>query len=122
MTDYLAEIAARTVECPHLRGIQLTCFCKGSGRVLDPRFAGLRDVHTKSACMCMSPCPGYTINRDLEELLACAPVDRAVSLYNMPAGGWACNVFGLHAEADTPLEAAAKAVYEWLEAEKKVTA
>ena len=84
MTDHLAEIAAMTVECPHRRGIQLTCFCRGSGRVLDPRFDGLRKMHSefvhriqtsieasKRVSCPEGGCPGYTINADLGVFLKC---------------------------------------------------
>ncbi len=151
MTDYLAEIAARTVECSNLdcKGTgyitkyggydgtvpteTLCAVCMNTGRVLDPRFEGLRKPcpasvhpnlnkvhdHTKQA-----DCQGYTVNRDLAMLLVC--LDTSVSIAHNQGRGWTVDVFAkgpYHGtgRADTPLKAVAKAVYEWLEADKKVT-
>ncbi|KKN86873.1 hypothetical protein LCGC14_0264350 [marine sediment metagenome] len=146
MTDYLANLAARTVECPDAsthrcpsshdeHGAEAKCVtCEGSGRVLDPRFEGLRRKHTRQThgikmsilhgdcwktCETVG-CPGYTVNRDLEVLLECT--GKGVYLYPSLSGeGRRCDLLGTDIDITTEatyLEAAAKAVYEWLEAEK----
>ncbi len=154
MTDYLAEIAAWTVECSNLDckgtgyitkygGLDgtvptetLCAVCMNTGRVLDPRFAELR-----IGCVCNKgywnpgasrpkvPCKhcqakGYTINRDLGVLLECMKPVSITFLCSKPKLKWGVHVIGdyhsgISDDCDTGLEAAAKAVYEWLGAEKK---
>ncbi|KKK73704.1 hypothetical protein LCGC14_2891160, partial [marine sediment metagenome] len=142
-TDYLAKIAARTVECPEYKGMICgsCCCCKppfgqtcvNEGRVLDPRFAELR-----IGCVCNKgywnpgasrpkvPCKhcqakGYTINRDLGVLLECIfPIDGAYNAVLKVMGDKELHRLSL-AKGDVFTEALAKAVYEWQEAEKKVT-
>lgn len=174
MTDYLAEIAAMTVECPRCEGqgywvrtgddpeypdlpVNHDCdHCKGIGRVLDLRFDGLRGEcpgyaievgripnlnirftgeHAEKKCACQGT--GYTINRDLAGLMEIGPgiFGRRIC-YKFEWGymnnKWECDI-GIplislehwksfsSALADTPLEAAAEALYEWLEQEKVTT-
>ncbi len=117
--------------------------CKGLEEILDPRFEGLRDVHHKGnhphgwfqSCE-MAKCPGYTLIRDLGVLLeiALTTIRRlsSIAFYYMeeeddfPKGfGVILDVGGTLSDndeelSDTPLESAAKAVWEWLEAEEKV--
>ncbi len=151
MTDYLAKIAAWTVECPNLdcKGTgYITTYggydgtvpteglcpvCMNTGRVLDPRFEGLRQSCTSGSHLYpvfIDDCPGYTVNRNLGVLLDIM----------MPYGRIGFQGIGERvrvrwftwgpadphqyswANAPTSIEAAAKAVYDWLEAEKKVTA
>ena len=152
MTDYLAEIAARTVWCLRLELLESEVdegfgdgnpegpcsLCKGLEEVLDPRFEGLRQSCTSGSHLYpvfIDDCPGYTVNRDLAVLLACArPLLYGMMLVldsrESRPDGWYCVIeeksSGICHTHDgvynTALKAAAKAVHEWLEAEKKVTA
>lgn len=78
---YLQLIAAKTVECGACngRGFRLEVvdlktpmpdcdICKGSGRVLDPKFEGLRDYQDIDT---VDLNKGYTVVRDLAVLLEC---------------------------------------------------
>ena len=149
--DYLAKIAAWTVECPcataYDKEICSACWeecrmdnshyelcvipdCKGSGRVLDPRFDGLRgfldcghpyDVKTDTSLCRNYNCPGYTINRDFAVLLDIM-IRRAPVVFEGVTTGEYVQVFWGRELMQPPagggptsLEAAAHAVYEWLQ-------
>ena len=134
MTDYLAKIAAMTVECfdPYCRedgkdiGAPLRdCRrCRGTRRILDPRFDGLRITecshggHALTEDECGVYLTGYTINRDLEVLLEIIPTlcsDTFILMYGKDTATWAVAWQTERlSRADIPLEAAAHAVYEWL--------
>ena len=134
-TNNLAKIAAWTRKCPvtlkyNGDGHGQSCDCKGTREVLDERFEGLRTRHEvghsvrgkglwegqniNESCF-QRGCPGYTVNEDLDALMECVPVDRALSLYRMRKPRWVCNVIDGHGEADTAIEAVAQALCEWLE-------
>ncbi len=150
MTDYLAEIAARTVWCLRLELLESEVdegfgdgnpegpcsLCKGLEEVLDPRFEELREVcylppsvhyHMEddpelsvSSWMegyISTACPGYNVNRDLAVLLGCIlPIDGAYDAVLKVMGDKELHRLSL-AKGDVFTEAAAKVVYEWLEAQ-----
>lgn len=149
--DYLAKIAAKTVACPggpsdfeyekdkmlpcrtilpfprHFEGSWVDACpgnCKGSARVLDPRFEGLRRRCHEGRGFYLrhgKDCPGYTVIRDLGILLECIKPLNFVFLCGRPRLKWGASIvsdghYGLSDDCKTPLEAATKAVWEWLEA------
>lgn len=80
MTDHLALIAAKTVECPvsNCRISNVACGCRGTLRILDPRFDGIREVHENKHLLAGGNgyfvecykinCLGYTLVQNLEVL------------------------------------------------------
>ncbi len=142
-TDYLALLAAKTVECHICLGTGIlkfhypdpevrdyTCIiCKGSGRVLDPRFKRLRAeycTHLTYGPPCDCAELGYTVVRDLGVLLEVLVENkyRPHLYFSGVLNKWECQ---LHVDkgwseakyADTPLEAAAHAVYDWVETQEQ---
>ena len=151
MTDYLQLIATKTRECPvTLKSDNRDdpasqhgdlCDCKGSGRVLDPRFDGLRwDYMSVESYDDEEIEEGYFKHGDR---IYCTHRDLAVlqgvlqELYWGDGDGLEMTLLiGIKVraqigpdwhgmpwfEANTPLEAAAHAVWNWLEAQEKVKA
>ncbi len=147
--DYLAQIAAKTVECPcaltylsdrchackvfgpdmaisHSPSCQIQG-CKGSGRVLDPRFDGLRETkcshggHALTEDECGVYLKGYTVVRDLAVLLdIILPWDGAYEAVLAVFSDKDLHRYAIEGRGDKFTEAAAKAVWEWLEREEKV--
>ena len=120
MTDYLAKIAAWTMgnKPGHPDGYH--------GPVLDSRFQSLRQWCELKECGHDSDCvnyegPGYTVNRDLAMLLWCIfPIDGAYNAVLKVMGDKELHRLSL-AKGGVFTEALAKAVCDWLEAEKKAT-
>jgi len=135
MTDYLAEIAAMTVECPHIRkhsymGEAICADCKNSNRVLDHRFEGLRTGHKGHIAMSATgmdeaacevyECPGFTINRDLAVLLTCIlPLDGAYEAVLSVLSNKELHRDMIKGKGDRFTEAASHAVYDWLISERQ---
>ncbi len=132
-TDYLALLAKKTAECLHIGYVRETCRdCKGSGRVLDPRFEKLRkrrNDYPKYQGWFEFNGLDYNVVRDLGVMLEIAlqVVSCADGLnFELIDGKFKCEVWESYfghslAEAtdDTFLEAAAHAIYDWVEAQEQ---
>ncbi len=136
MTDYLALIAEKTVECPDINPEfpsdwhnRKWSSCKGLGRILDPRFDGLRLHKHEVTVSCMKGCQGYSgVSSDLAVLLECArKLSYHLGLYwDYEDAEWRCTIEDPDGwktgYGHEPLETVAKAVWEYLEQEGKVEA
>lgn len=130
-TDCLAKIAAKTVECPKCNGVTgWDCTnCGDAGRVLDPRFKGLRKIHgelmgnntshpvydddgncvDRVSCTSVG-CKSYTVNPDLAVLLECTPADYELVqdlMFHISES------MAVRYSAKQILEDAAQVVWEW---------
>ncbi len=117
--DYLQLIAAKTAPASEEHARE--CTCRGEGLVLDSRFDGLRLHKHEISPACLSGCRGCSgVARDLGVLLEITLV-LEIPLHLHPKDSkWGAHI-GYGSTFDrNALEAAAKAVWEWLEAEEKV--
>lgn len=132
-TDHLALLAKKTVtacSCT-VRGCSHTAWClgcKGSGRVLDPRFEKLRNRCHEGAGSHLrhgKDCPGYTVVRDLGVLLEIMLPQGSVCFreeheeYHARYHLWGTRGTGINGRGSTSLEAAAQALYDWVEAQEQ---
>ena len=130
--DYLRDLAAKTVECPVTLKSENRdgsasqhgdlCDCKGTERVLDPRFDKLRsydDLDTVDLAR------GYTVVSDLAVLLSIADtVGRGAGLLGHICGKLIGETCGPPNQSplspETIRAVAAEVFWDWLEAQEEV--